>query len=198
VQRTRIATIEPSVKFVHVAQPLVDQGVYLRGDLVNTGAYQLLPGTAQVFMGGDLIGDTAMPAVAPKSAFKVFFGPDRAVRATREVLSKITGTAGLFGGSTAVTWRYRVTIDNGTGRDLALELVDRRPMSRNAKIEVKVADPSAPLSTEADYLDGPQKSGILRWDLTVPAAARGPKAATVNWTVEVSRANDVRTTPLPD
>ena len=198
VQRTRIATIEPSVKFVHVAQPLVDQGVYLRGDLVNTGAYQLLPGTAQVFMGGDLIGDTAMPAVAPKSAFKVFFGPDRAVRATREVLSKITGTAGLFGGSTAVTWRYRVTIDNGTGRDLALELVDRRPMSRNAKIEVKVADPSAPLSTAADYLDGPQKSGILRWDLTVPAAARGNAALPVTWTVRATHAKDVQTTPLPD
>jgi hypothetical protein len=40
--------------------------------------------------------------------------------------------------------------------------------------------------------------GILRWDLLVPATARGPKAATVSWTVEVSRANDVRTTPLPD
>ena len=198
VQRTRIATIEPSVRFVHVAQPLVDQGVYLRGDLVNTGAYQLLPGTAQVYMGGDLIGDTAMPAVAPKSAFKVFFGPDRAVRSTREVLSKVSGTAGLFGGSTAVTWKYRVTIDNGTGRDLALELVDRRPMSRDAKIEVKVADLSAPLSTAADYADGPQKSGILRWDLTVPAAARGNAALPVTWTVQATHAKDVQTTPLPD
>jgi hypothetical protein len=182
VQRTRIATIEPSVRFVHVAQPLVDPGVYLRGDLVNASSYQLLPGTAQVFMGGDLIGDTAMPAVAPKSAFKVFFGPDRAVRATREVLSKVTGTAGLFGGSTAVTWKYRVTVDNGTGRDLAVELVDR----------------SAPLSTAADYADGPQKSGILRWDLTVPSAARGNAALPVTWTVQATHAKDVQTTPLPD
>lgn len=198
VQRTRIATIEPSVRFVHVAQPLVDPGVYLRGDLVNASSYQLLPGTAQVFMGGDLIGDTAMPAVAPKSAFKVFFGPDRAVRATREVLSKVTGTAGLFGGSTAVTWKYRVTVDNGTGRDLTVELVDRRPMSRDAKIEVKVADLSAPLSTAADYADGPQKSGILRWDLTVPSAARGNAALPVTWTVQATHAKDVQTTPLPD
>lgn len=197
-QRTRIATIEPSVRFVHVAQPIVDDGVYLRGDMANASTYQLLPGTAQVYMGGDLIGDTRMPSVAPKSEFKVFFGPDRAVRARREVLSKVLGTAGLFGGSSAVTWKYRVTVDNGTGRELDVELVDRRPSSRDAKIEVRVADPSAPLSKDPTYVDGPQKSGILRWDLKVPASARGDAAMPVTWSVQATYPKDVQVTPLPD
>lgn len=197
-QRTRIASIEPTVRFVHVAQPLVDEGVYLRGDMANASTYQLLPGTAQVYMGGDLIGDTRMPSVAPKSEFKVFFGPDRAVRARREVLSKVLGTAGLFGGSSAVTWKYRVTLDNGTGRELDVELIDRRPSSRDAKIEVKVADLSAPLSKDAAYAEGPQKSGILRWDLKVPAAARGDAAMPVTWSVQATYPKDVQVTPLPD
>ena len=197
-QRTRIASIEPTVRFVHVAQPLVDEGVYLRGDMANASTYQLLPGTAQVYMGGDLIGDTRMPSVAPKSEFKVFFGPDRAVRARREVLSKVLGTAGLFGGSSAVTWKHRVTLDNGTGRELDVELLDRRPSSRDAKIEVKVADLSAPLSKDAAYVDGPQKSGILRWDLKVPAAARGDAAMPVTWSVQATYPKDVQVTPLPD
>jgi len=197
-QRTRIATIDPSVRFVHVAQPIVDDGVYLRGDMANASTYQLLPGTAQVYMGGDLIGDTRMPSVAPKSEFKVFFGPDRAVRARREVLSKVLGTAGLFGGSSAVTWKYRVTVDNGTGRELDVELVDRRPSSRDAKIEVRVADPSAPLSKDPTYVDGPQKSGILRWDLKVPASARGDAAMPVTWSVQATYPKDVQVTPLPD
>ena len=197
-QRTRIASFEPEARFVYTAQPLVTDSVFLRGDMRNSSSYQLLPGSAQVFMGGDFIGDTAMPSVPPKSEFKVFFGPDRAVRATREVVSKVTGQAGLFGGSVATTWKYRIKLDNGTGRDLALEVLDRRPVSRNEKIEVKIADLSAPLSTDAEYAAGPQKSGILRWDLKVPASARGPAALPVTWTVQVTHAKDVQTTGLPD
>lgn len=197
-QRTRITTIEPTCTFVYVAEPLMTESVYLRGDLVNASQYQLLPGPADISMGGDFIGTTPMPSVAPGSPFKVFFGPDRAVRAKREVVSKVTGAAGLFGGSVATTWKYRITLDNGTGRDLRLELVDRRPVSRNEKIEVKVADLSSPLSTDAEYAAGPQKSGILRWDLAVPAAARGKAALPVTWTVQATHAKDIQTTPLPD
>ncbi|MFM8641617.1 MAG: DUF4139 domain-containing protein [Phycisphaerales bacterium] len=197
-QRTRIATLEPSVAFVHVAHPLMTEEVFVRGDLVNDSGYQLLPGTAQVFFGGDLVGDAAVPAVAPKAPFTVFFGADRTVRARREVVSKLLGTAGLFGGSSACTWKYRITLDNGSGRALRVEVIDRRPASRNEKIEVKVADLSAPLSTDAEYLAGPQKSGILRWDLAVPATARGPAATTLTWTVQETHPKDVQTTAMPD
>jgi uncharacterized protein (TIGR02231 family) len=197
-QRTRIGAFEPTAKFMYVAAPIVSESVFLRGDMTNSSAFQLLPGNAQVFMGGDFIGDTAMPSVAPKDEFKVFFGPDRALRATREVLSKNTGSSGLFGGSTVTTWNDRITLDNGSGREVNVELYDRRPISLNEKIDVKVSNVALALSTDKRYVDGRMTQGILRWDLTVPASARGPKATTVSWTVDISRANDVRTTPLPD
>jgi uncharacterized protein (TIGR02231 family) len=197
-QRTRIGILEPQAKFVFVAAPILSESVFLRGDLVNTSPFQLLPGRAQVFMGGDFIGDTAMPAVAPKDEFRIFFGPDRALRAKREVLSRTTGSSGLFGGSTVTTWNDRITVDNGSGRDVDVELYDRRPVSRNEKIEVKVPGISPALSTDKRYVDGRAAQGILRWDLRVPSAARGPKAAAVTWTVEVAHANNVKTTPMPD
>ena len=197
-QRTRIGAFEPTAKFMYVAAPIVSESVFLRGDMTNSSAFQLLPGNAQVFMGGDFIGDTAMPSVAPKDEFKVFFGPDRALRATREVLSKNTGSSGLFGGSTVTTWSDRITLDNGSGREVNVELYDRRPISLNEKIDVKVSNVAPALSTDKRYVDGRMTQGILRWDLKVPASARGPKATTVSWTVDISRANDVRTTPLPD
>jgi uncharacterized protein (TIGR02231 family) len=197
-QRTRIGAFEPTAKFMYVAAPIVSESVFLRGDMTNSSAFQLLPGNAQVFMGGDFIGDTAMPSVAPKDEFKVFFGPDRALRASREVLSKNTGSSGLFGGSTVTTWNDRITLDNGSGREINVELYDRRPISLNEKIDVKVSNIAPALSTDKRYVDGRMTQGILRWDLKVPASARGPKATTVSWTVDISRANDVRTTPLPD
>ncbi len=197
-QRTRIGSFEPETRFTYVAAPILTESVFLRGDMRNSSAFQLLPGKAQVFMGGDFVGETAMPSVAPKDEFRVYFGPDRALRAKREVLSKVTGSSGLFGGSTVTTWNDRITLDNGTGRDVRVEVYDRRPVSRNEKIEARATNLSPALSADKPYVEGRMPQGILRWDLAVPAAARGPKAATVTWTVEVIRPNGLETTPLPD
>ena len=197
-QRTRIASLAPTTAFGYVAAPIVTESVFLRGTLTNASDYQLLPGTAQVFMGGDFIGETQVPSVAPKGEFKVFFGPDRALRARREIVSKVTGASGLFGNSTATTWKYRIALDNGTGRDVNVELLDRRPVSRNEKIEVRVGDVSPALSTDKAYVNTMQPQGILRWDLSLPATARGDQAAQVRWTVDVIRANDLRMTPVPE
>lgn len=197
-QRARIATVDPAARFAWVAAPIAGDAVYLRGDFVNSSQLQLLPGEAEVHMGGEYLGRTAMPSVAPGSSFEVFFGPDRSLRATREVVSRVTGDAGLFGGAVATTWKYRVTVDNGTGRDVRVEILDRRPESRNEKVEIKLADLSKPLSTDPAYSAGPQKAGILRWDLDVPASARGTAALRLTWTVQLTHPKDVRTTPLPD
>jgi uncharacterized protein (TIGR02231 family) len=196
-QRTRIARIQPEARFVYAAQPIVAEDVFLRGDLVNASAYQLLPGRAQIFMGGDFIGDTLMPGVAPRDEFKVYFGPDRALRARRELVARTTGSAGFFGGSEQTTWHYRIVLDNGTGRDVTLELFDRIPVSRNEKIEVRTEEMSRPLSTAKAYVEGARTQGILRWDLTVPAVARNAAPMTVSWKVLVVRPNSMQTTPLP-
>jgi uncharacterized protein (TIGR02231 family) len=197
-QRTRIGAFRPEAAFTFVAAPVLTESVFLRGDLVNASAFQLLPGRVQVFMGGDFVGESSMPAVAPKGEFRVFFGPDRALRARREVLSRVTGSGGIFGGSTVTTWKDRITLDNGTGRDVRVELYDRRPVSRNERIECTLRDVLPALSGDASYVEQRQPQGILRWDLAVPASARGPKAASVSWTVEVSHPGDLRITPVPD
>ena len=49
-QRTRIATINARADFVHVAVPQLTESVYVRGDLANASAYQLLPGPVSIFM----------------------------------------------------------------------------------------------------------------------------------------------------
>ncbi len=197
-QRTRIGDFAPSARFTYVAAPVVSDAVFLRGTLGNASAFQLLPGSAQVFMGGEFIGDAEMPSVAPGGEFRVYFGPDRAVRAKREVVSRLTGTSGLFGGSTVTTWNDRITVDNGTGRAIDVEVYDRRPASRNERIEVRLASVTPALSADAAYAESRMPQGILRWDLKVPAGARDAKAAKVEWTVELTRPNGLVTTPVPD
>lgn len=197
-QRTRIGRFEPTAKFAYVAAPVVSESVFLRGTLTNTSPFQLLPGSAQVFMGGEFIGETELPPVAPNGEFRAYFGPDRAVRARREVVSRMTGSSGLFGGSTVTTWNDRVTIDNGTGRAIDVELYDRRPASRNERIESRLASTAPALSADKAYVETRMPQGILRWDLKVPATARDANAMKVEWTVELVRPNGLQTTPVPD
>ncbi|MFO0962978.1 MAG: mucoidy inhibitor MuiA family protein [Phycisphaerales bacterium] len=197
-QRTRIGAFAPSSKYVYVAAPLVTESVFLRGDMTNESAFQLLPGKAQIFMGGEFVGESRMPSVAPKDTFRIFFGPDQAVVVRREELGRTTGASGLFGGSRSTIWKNRIALENGTGRAIALELYDRRPVSRDEKIEVRTSDLAPALSTDKQYLESRAPQGILRWDLALPATAKASSPTVVGWTIEVSRPNDVRVNPPLD
>jgi uncharacterized protein (TIGR02231 family) len=197
-QRTRIGTVAPEAAFGYVAAPILTERVFLRGTLRNASPFQLLPGRAQVFMGGEFVGEAQVPSVAPQGEFRTWFGPDPALAARREVLSKVTGASGLFGGAELTAWNNRITVSNGTGRDVAVEVLDRRPVSRNEKVEARLAAATPALSADKEYVERRQPQGILRWDLQVPAGAQGPKAATITWTVELVRPNGLQTTPVPD
>lgn len=197
VQRTRVTTFAPEATFAYVAQPLHTQQVFLRGALRNSSDFLLLPGTARIFMGGDFIGNASMPFVAAKDEFKVYFGPDRALTAKREMLSRVTGTSGLFGGNLLTTTSYRITLENGTGRDIELEVLDRQPVSRNEKIEVKLEALSRPISADRLYAETQKPLGFLRWDVKLPATARPGSGLVLSWNVLVYRPNDLQMTPLP-
>jgi uncharacterized protein (TIGR02231 family) len=196
--RARIATVEGPAKFVYQTQPLVTEGAFLRGSIVNGSAYQMLPGRATIFVGADYIGSADFAGAAPKQSFDVFFGTDPSVTVKRELLGRDQAQSGLFGGGLDTTWNYRGSVINGTGRTIAIEWIDRMPTSRSDKIQVSLPQPSAPLSTNAGYVASDRPRGILRWDLSVPPSAAGAQPFTITWKVLLSRSKDIETTPLPE
>lgn len=195
--RARIATIEGPATFVYQTQPLVTEGAFLRGAIVNGSAYQMLPGRATIFVGADYIGSADFAGAAPRQSFDVFFGTDPAVTIKRELLGRDQAQSGLFGGGLDTTWNYRGSIINGTGREISIEWIDRMPVSRSDKIQVSLPQSSAPLSTNAAYVASDKPRGILRWDLKVPPSAAGAQPFTLTWKVLLSRSKDIETTPLP-
>ena len=197
-QRTRIASMDTHPRFVHVAQPLLTEAVYLRGDLTNASAYQFLPGRASIFIGQDFVGPTVMDSVAPGGEFKVYFGIDHSVKAHRQLVSKKTETTGLLGGGRRTVYSYRIAIDNGSDSTITLELRDRIPVSRSDQIQVELADVSVPLADDTYYITEEQPQGILKWWLTIPATARGSSPFEILYSVRVNRAKDVEMTPLPE
>jgi uncharacterized protein (TIGR02231 family) len=197
-QRTRISTIDTNPRFVHVAMPVLTEAVYIRGDLTNASVYQLLSGRASIFVGQDYVGPTALESVSPGGEFKVFFGIDHSVRATRQLVSKKTENTGLLGGGRRTSFDYRLAVDNGTGKNITLELRDRSPVSRTDQIQVELVNLSEPLAEDSYYTTQERPQGILKWWLNVPAGARGSAPFVVTYGVRVNRAKDVEITPLPE
>ena len=197
-QRTRIAEFNADVDFAYVAMPVLTEQVFLRGRFGNVSAFQLLPGQAGVFMGGDYVGPTMLGSTAPGAEIELFFGADPAMEATRTMLAKHTADTGLFSDWIKTSYQFVLKVDNGSSRPVPLELWDRRPISRSDEIEVSVLNLSTALSTDAGYVADSLPMGLLRWDITVPAHRTGEDAFVVSYDLDVERKSGVNMTPLPD
>ncbi|MBC7792516.1 MAG: DUF4139 domain-containing protein, partial [Clostridia bacterium] len=177
---------------------LLTEAVYLRGDLTNSSAYQLLAGPASIFVGQDYVGPTAIGSVAPQGEFQMHFGIDQTVKARKQLLVKSSESTGLLSGGRRTSSSYRITIDNSSGRDLTLELWDRIPVSRSEDIQIQMIDLTTKLATDAHYATEQQPQGLLKWWLNISATARGLQSFTIDYTVRIDRAKDVIMTPLPE
>ena len=197
-QRTRIAAIDTNPQFIHVASPVLTEAVYVRGELTNASAYQLLPGPAAIFVGQDYVGPTAMESVPPGSQFKIHFGIDQSVKARRQLVSKVTESTGLLGGGLRTAYDYRINIDNASGKAITLEMWDRHPISRHEDIQVVLRDLSDPLDADARYVADQQPQGLMKWWLHIPAGATGQNAKVITYGVRIDRAKDVEMTELPE
>ena len=192
--RLRISDIAAPASRVLVARPLVDEKVYLRGDLVNESPFVLLAGEASLFMEGEFVGPTRIDEVPPNGDLEVWFGADPSITVERRLIKKETEKTGLFNGGLQTSLSYRIDLRNDGDTPATVEVWDRRPVSRDGDIEVSVRDLSTPLATDAEYADTDAKQGLLKWVVTL-----GPgEAKPITWTVRVNRSGDIDMTPIPE
>lgn len=199
-QRARIATIELTPEFSYVTRPLVDPQVYLRGKAVNASDYLLLAGEGRVYLGNESLGEIEVDDVPPGAEFTLWFGPDRRLAAKRTLVSKSTGTSGVFSKTTETTRQYRIDLTSAVPTPTSVEVWDRMPVSRDKDIVVTLSDLAPPLLKDAAYEAEERKQGLLAWKLLLPAAGGATPAAptTIRWTVRIARPADAITTPVPD
>ena len=196
--RVRIAEFVAPVERVLVARPVVDQRVYLRADLVNESPYVLLSGEAALFMEGEYVGPTRLDAVAAGGDFDVWFGPDPSVTTRRTVVSRKTDRTGLLGGGRQTSIEYLIEIINTGDKEAAIEIWDRRPVSRDGDIEIRVVDVEPALSADDAFRELAERQGFLKWNLTLQPRGSAGADRTISWTVRVNRSSDLDITPIPD
>lgn len=199
-RKQRIATVDTKPAFVHVARPLVESAVYLKAVGANASPYQFLAGPATVFLGGDSVGATTLPDLAPGAEMTFWLGTDRRIEAKRVLVKKGTSERGVFGKSDETRWDFRVDLTSTDTKPVTVELVDRMPVSRNEQIKIELKDLSQPLATDAKYVADGKPQGILQWIVQLPARtdAGKPAARSVSWSVVLSKPKDLTTTGLPE
>jgi hypothetical protein len=186
-QMTRIMQSEMAGDFYHVANPVLTQFVYREAEAVNTSGRDLLAGPVNVYLDGRFVGRTEMVNVTRGQTFVMGFGADPQLSATRRL---VTREQTQQGGNTRLTFAYRLAVENYGDKPADVRLFDRLPNFKDSD-DVQLTEESGfeGLSDDPVYLREDRPQGILRWDLTVNAGAKGEDAAVTEYryTLEFDR-----------
>ena len=152
--------VTPTVRATAV--PARDQVAYLVASFENTTAETILPGTAQLFLDGALTGSAQLPLVAAGDTTELGFGALDGLILTRTVPNREQGEAGIITSSNQMTEQAVITVENLTGKEWALRVIDQVPYSEQTDLTIDyTADPVATITDLDD------QRGILAWDMDI-------------------------------
>ena len=178
-QLVQVFEAELAGKFYHVATPLLSSFAYREADLINTLDTGLLQGSATIYLDNRFVGRSQIPSIASGQHLIVGFGADQQVRTRRQLLEK---SDDVQGGNRRMTFKYRLVVANFKHEPLELRLYDRLPFAgQSSDVAVQLSPPTLPISNDGLYERIQKPSGILRWDLEVPAERFGEKAYDVEY-----------------
>lgn len=162
-----------------VATPLLSSYAFREAQVINSEDNGLLSGPADVYLDGRFVGRMELPSVASGQKMTIGFGADQQVRTRRELVEK---TDQVKGGNRQLRFRYRLVLSNFKDEPVQVRLYDRIPTSNQSQqLSVTLEEPEFPLSVDGMYQRMERPTGILRWDLEVPAGRHGSDAFDVHY-----------------
>ncbi|MHC4179609.1 MAG: mucoidy inhibitor MuiA family protein [Planctomycetota bacterium] len=186
-QMVRILQTSFESRFYHVATPVLTSYIYRESEMKNDSDQDLLAGPITVYLDGRFVGRGEIPTVARGQTFVVGFGADPQLRSRRELAER---TEDVQGGNRELGFEYRLVVENYKDEEVPVRVFDRLPHTdRPGDIRVKLGELKDPLSSNELYVRTEKPKGILRWEITVPAAATGKDARIIayGFTVDFDR-----------
>jgi len=180
-QIVRIADLTLPTTFSNVAIPLLTEQVHRQAEIANNSETALLEGPSSVYLDGDFVGKGTLPVVARGQKFVVGFGTDPQLRGWREFVSR---TETIQGGNREVTLKYRLVLDNYKDQPADMRVLDRLPCAK-ADIRVTLGDMEDAISDDVEYLRAWRPTGILRWDIEVPAHSAAATARIIEYSFKM-------------
>jgi uncharacterized protein (TIGR02231 family) len=163
--RHRVASRELEGKTEYRCVPGLNPAIFLVSSLTLTGDVPLLPGRVQHFVGPDLVGASWMTDRTAGEEFALSFGPDDRLKAERKSLGQKVERKGR---DDETDYHFLTTLENHLGRDTAVEIRDRIPVSGDDRITVTLDEKG----TTSGFTRDPREPGILTWVITVPKGGK--------------------------
>ncbi len=163
---------------LYVAVPREDTNVYRQAQVKNPLAAPMLAGPAEVYVGGEYVLSTTLPAVAPRGDFKLGLGVEQAIRCARNTQYR-EARSGTQIVATTELW-HDITIDlaNNLDREIVCEVRERIPQPA-PEAEVVVEEGTVTPAWEPYTQEERTRplEGGRRWRVTVPANSTRKLAA---------------------
>lgn len=147
--------------------PKKDRKAYLHASFANKTGNPLLAGQVSLFRDGVYVGRSHMRAVEPLQKTDIGFGVDPKVKVTWVRLDRVKGETGLISSSNSDVHRYKITINNGHKRAMAMTVFDQMPYAEQEDLQITLLK-SKPRPDRENVDD---KRGVMAWDLVVAPGA---------------------------
>lgn len=172
--------------------PSLDTTAWLRGRTKNGSPWTLLPGEANVFLGGDWLGRARLDAVQPGEEFTLHLGADDAIKVERRQAEDLAKGPGFFSSRNSKVEGWRIVVTNNgavsSQPDGSVEVVVREglPLSTDERVVVEFGRMEPKPSEDARWRKDLEEQGIRTWILR---PAKG-KALEVKWQTTISYPKD--------
>ena len=159
MQRVTIEAVELPTELAWRSLPAFDPAAYLTAASTYTGSAPLLAGPVFLHRDGQAIGETSIMGLQPGEDLELGFGADPGLLVERRLVSDERAQAGLIGTTRRHERRFVIEATNRRAGPIDLEIIDRLPVSRDARITVELLpETSPPTTTEHD-----REQGVLAW-----------------------------------
>ncbi|MEL7099257.1 MAG: DUF4139 domain-containing protein [Pseudomonadota bacterium] len=160
--RLALDTLTLSPEVFARAVPDRDDVAYRMARVTNTAPEIILPGEAELFVDGQLIGFGEMPLLAPGAEAELGMGPLETLRLTR-ILRQGTGDTGIITRANERVEQTLLRVENTGAETWPVEIIGRVPFSEQEDLAIDWS--ATPPPTATDLRDA---QGILGWRIELP------------------------------
>ena len=112
---------------LYVAVPREDNNVYRQALVKNPLPAPMLAGPAEVYVGGEYVLSTTLPAVSPRGDFKLGLGVEQAIRCARNTHYREARSGTKIVATTELWHDLTIELANNLDREISCEVRERIP-----------------------------------------------------------------------
>ncbi len=156
--RTAISRHRFPVKFEYLSIPKLSPYAYMQALGKNTLDTPILQGGLNIYMGSDFVGSSYTGNILPGEEFELMLGINENIRVKRTLEERHEKKGGFLSGGRKISYAFSIKVENYSGKEIIMNLIDQIPVSETSAIEVR----------DVTFSDTPQKrlkNGIVKWQL---------------------------------